>query len=296
MNQLRPLLVGTAAAVIVTAAAVVPAQATDGDPVGCTVQSTSPDTVSIGIEPQQVQFAVHTDCGDAPAVRWQLTSDQHPGSAASWLMLRNWDRPGGEKYTYLESPQGYVTIDPVTGGLHPGNAMAGEHPLSSSVFVDANGDGVPGFQTEPVTYGSTVFRLRRATTFGDSFRATPLPTSRPPGQSPLKALRQHRRTVHPALKTQRRQGIRFTGALLRANWDTDAYEPLDTWLTLQFQRSGSPDWEDVTQVRNDGTATVTVPARHTGTWRYHYAGDDISGSTNSAGVFVVVDVPPETTD
>jgi hypothetical protein len=45
----------------------------------------------------------------------------------------------------------------------------------------------------------------------------------------------------------------------------------------------------VKQVRDDGhIAKTTVAVKRTGTWRYHYDGDTISGASNSRGALVVV--------
>lgn len=260
-----PVAASLVAASLVATSRVVatPARADDGEPISCTIESTSPDSVSIGIVPQTVQFAVHTDCDGTYPVDWQMYSDQYVGSNASWLMMRNWDEPGAGKYTFVESPEGYFTIDPVHHGIHPGNAMAGEHPLYSSAFVDVDGNGYAGYESEPRTFGSTTFRLRRATTFGDSFAAS----------SPAA---EHHQMIH------------FTGSLQRADWDTGVYEDLGAWVTLQFQRSGSKHWRNVTRAWDDGVAHVIAEAKRSGTWRYHYDGDDISGSSDSESVFVDV--------
>jgi hypothetical protein len=262
MTHLRPLILGTVAALLVgPLLATVPAQAADGDPVTCTISHTAPDSVTIGLDPQQVQFVAHTDCDGTYPVDWQLFSDQYVGSNASWLMMRNWDKPGAEKYTYVESPEGYFTIDPVHHGVHPGNAMAGEHPLFWQAFADINGNAYPDWETEPISFATTSFRLLRATTFGNSFAATPT-------------------------RAHHQQLVEFTGSLRRADWDTAQYENLGAWVTLQFRRSGSERWKNITRVWDDGVANISAKAKRSGTWRYHYDGDGTSGASDSNPVFV----------
>src|SRR5436309_5413367 len=104
---MRLLLAGTAA-VTLSALLAAPAHAsTVPGPPTCTVTGTGPSTVVVGVTPVQAQFSVSTSCDLHHPVDWEVFSDQFRGSGASWLMLRNWDKPGGEKYSYVEDPHGY---------------------------------------------------------------------------------------------------------------------------------------------------------------------------------------------
>lgn len=260
----RPLtvLVSACAALALTTIAAQPAQAADA--VTCTITGTSPAVIIQGIAPQQVQFGVQTDCAGKHPVSWDLGSDIYPGSSgASWLLLRNYDHPGGEKFTVVEDPQGYFTVNFNGGGAFQGNGMTGAHPLNVRAFVDSNGDGLANGD-EPVTSYAGTFVAKRASTFGDSFAAAL--SGRP-----------------------RHQKIEFTGSLQRANWDSAQYEHLGAWVQLQFRPAGESRYRTVKRVRDDGTsATTSVRATRSGSWRYHYRGDDITGPSNSTSVTVVV--------
>jgi hypothetical protein len=264
----RPVLVtfaaGGALALSVLAAPVAHAapMAHAAAPVTCTITGTSPDVVTVGVGPQQVQFGVHTDCDGHYPVSWDLDSDIYPGSSgASWLLLRNYHHPSGEKFTHVENAQGFFTVDFTTPAVFSGNKMAGRHPLGADAFYDANGNGL---SDDPLSTFGGSFIAKRATTFGDSFSAGP--GVRRPGQR-----------------------ISITASLARANWDTAQNEPFGACLELQFRPAGSSRFRDVKPVEDDGTsATTTVRAETTGAWRYHYAGDDFSGAVDSPAVTVVV--------
>jgi hypothetical protein len=274
-NRMTKVIIGAGASVSLAALAtlVAPgAQAASGlatsrvnrqnTPVVCTIQNTSPAEVDLWVTPQRVTFDVATDCDQQYHVSWDLNSDIYPGSSgASWLLLRNYHLPNGEKFTHVEDRHGRFTVDFIGTDTFRGNKMAGVRPLSAFAFYDANHDGV---NQEPTDYSTSSFVAKRATTFGSSFNAAP---NRPkPGET-----------------------ITITGNLQRANWDTGAYDGYATTVTLQFQPAGSDAYTDVKQVTDDGTsATTTVQATQSGRWRYHYSGDGVSGASDSKSDKVVV--------
>jgi hypothetical protein len=259
----RPVLaaLGAGCALALSALALPAAHAAPADPVICTITGTSPDVVIVGAGPTQVRFGVNTDCDGHYPVSWAVNSDIYPGSSgASWLLLRNYTHQG-DKFTYVENAQGFFTVDFTKPGVFSGNAMAGPHPLWAQAFYDANGNGA---MEEPVSAYDGQFVAKRATTFGDSFKAGP--SLRRPGQR-----------------------ISITASLARANWDTGQNEPFAACVELQFRPAGASRYHDVKAVEGDGTsASTTVRVETTGSWRYHYAGDDISGAVNSPGAVVAV--------
>jgi hypothetical protein len=238
------------------------APAAQADDVICTITETSPAVATIGVTAQVVQFGVRTDCDGTYPVSWSLGSDIYPGSSGgSWLLLRNFHRPTGEKFTYAENAQGDFTRNFIGAGTFQGNTMAGPHPLSASAFYDADGDGLTNNGELTTSYLGS-FIAKRATTisgFGVS-----------------------------AVRRRARQTIHVTGSLQRANWDTGQYDGFAASVELQFRPDGGR-YHDVKAVSDDGTtATTKVKVHTTGSWRYHYAGDDISGSSYSPSKRVVV--------
>jgi hypothetical protein len=247
-----------------TARAAAGAGAAGGDdPVSCTIVDTSPDVVSLGVTAKQVTFDVGTDCDDDTPISWALSSDVFPGSNGnSWLSVCNYSRPvDGQNYTC--NPAGTTSFGVVGKSTFTGNAMARSHPLTAFAFNDADGDGrVDNGETSDLMQSS--FRLVRTTTFGSSFNASPEPRKR--GQT-----------------------LTITGQLQRANWDTGRYEKFGAYVTLQFRPTGAEDYRDVKRVWDNGvSATTTVRAATSGTWRYHYAGDAVHAASNSKGDAVTV--------
>jgi len=240
------------------------AHAADG--VVCTILDTLPHSVAVGVTPERVTFDVVTDCDADHDVSWALTSDIYQGSSgASWLMLRNYDYPYGEKFTFTEDPNGYYVLDPAhrSGpGTLRGNGWAGVRPLGAGAFYDANHDGIVQ-DGEPVSYRASSFTLKRATTFGDSFHV-----SYDAGKKHVKK-------------------IRVAGRLQRADWDTATLADLDATVTLQFRAAGAAGFVDVKPVTTvGGVAETTAKVTTSGTWRYHFDGDAVSGETASTGSFV----------
>jgi hypothetical protein len=262
-------LLGLGIAAALTVTGVANASAAEGVP--CTITGTSPQVMVLGPTAQPVQFGVQTECDGVRPVSWSLSSDIYPGSSgASWLLLRNYDYPYGEKFTYVEDPQGFFPVNVIGNGPFQGNAMAGPHPLNATAFHDADGDGVVDGD-EPVTTFSGSVVAKRASTFGDSFSVTA-------------------GSFSAALSGRRGpQRITVTGSLQRANWDSGQYDHLAAWVDLQFRPAGSSQYRTVKTVWDNGiSATTTVKATKTGSWRYHYAGDEISGAARSNAVTVVV--------
>ncbi len=108
------------------------------------------------------------------------------------------------------------------------------------------------------------FVLRRATAFGDSVSAYPQ-------------------------RQRRGQAIKITGNIKRANWDTGTYDTFGTYVMLQFRPEGAAEYQNVRLVWDKGDgATTYVTAERTGTWRYQFNGDSISGPSSSKDVFVLV--------
>jgi hypothetical protein len=237
------------------------------DPVTCTIIGTSPSTVVLGTTAQTVRFGVQTDCDGKYPVSWVLNSDIYPGSSgASWLLLRNYHYPYGEKFTHVEDPEGDFPVTFIGAGPFQGNQMVGVHPLQAAAFYDADADGVAD-STEPVSYVNGSFLAQRADTFGDSFQAVP-------------------RRRHGA------QLLDITGSLQLANWDTGQYEGRQAWVELQFRPAGSRHFRTVKRVWDDGAAaSTTVRATRTGAWRYHFRGDEGSGAATSVAVTIAVHRP-----
>ena len=262
---LRPFSI-LLSAVVGVAVTVMAGPTAHADSVTCTITGTSPEVIAAGIGPQRVQFGVRTDCDGKYPVSWNLSSDIYPGSTgASWLLLRNYDYPYGEKFSYVEDPQGYFTLNFVGTGRFQGNQVVGSHPLRARAFHDADADGVMDSDEIVTEYTGSV-RVKRHSTFGDSFTATG-PGRRGHGHGP----------------------VRFTASLQRANWDSGQYDNFAAWVQLQFRPAGANRYRPVKWVWDDGvSATTRVRPTRTGTWRYHYAGGDISGASNTQGITVVV--------
>jgi hypothetical protein len=225
------------------------------DTVTCAITGTSPAVVTLGVGPEEVVFGVQTDCDGAYPVSWSLRSDITVGSSgASWLLLRNYHFVGPQKFTYLENAEGRYKVN-------LGNSKAGVRPLSATAFYDADHSGnVNGGEVQTVR--SSSFIAKRATAVNDVAAST---TTAQAGES-----------------------VTITGSLQRANWDTEQYDGFAAPVELQFRPDGG-SFGTVTSVADDGTgAAANVEVTETGTWRYHYAGDDISGASDSEGVRVVV--------
>lgn len=260
---MRARLCLAALVVPVLALVATPVAHADDDPVSCTIVDTSPDIVSIGLTPKRVQFDVGTDCDDDYDVDWVMSSEIYPGSpGVSWLGVCNYARES-DHATFDCQHHGSAVINMVDGGGMVGNVHAGQHLLNAFAFVDVNDNNRNDFD-EPLANLKSSFRVLRATTFGSSFDASPEPRKR--GQS-----------------------MTLTGSIQRANWDTDAYEKFGAWVSLQFRPDGEDDYQDVKYVWDDGIkAKTTIKVTASGSWRYHYGGNDVSGPSNSKADYVSV--------
>ncbi|SNS01189.1 hypothetical protein SAMN06893096_101346 [Geodermatophilus pulveris] len=77
----------------------------------------------------------------------------------------------------------------------------------------------------------------------------------------------------------------MTGRLLIANWGTDVYGPIGGRpVDVQF-RTATGTYQTVKTVRTDrgGWVRTTVPARASGYWRLHYAGNSYAGRAVAPG-------------
>ncbi|BCK73442.1 hypothetical protein Srufu_073950 [Streptomyces libani subsp. rufus] len=85
--------------------------------------------------------------------------------------------------------------------------------------------------------------------------------------------------------------ITVTGALTRANWDTDTYAGYTQQsVQLQFRKTGASSYSTVKTVTSDGHGNLktTVKATADGTWRYTFAGTSTTPSVTSTGDFLDV--------
>jgi hypothetical protein len=244
----------------------VPAQAAppDDDPVACTIVDTSPDTIVLGTTSKKITFDVGTDCDDSVDVSWSVQAENYYGSAhVSWLAVCNYQRPA-DPAVFDCNAAGATRMNMVGTGDWTGNDMAGiTHPLYAYAFNDADGDNYAD-NGESADHYSGSFILKRQTTFGSSFNASPEPR-------------------------RRGQNMNITAQIQRANWDTGHYEKYGTYLSLQFRPEGSDDYSDVKTVWDNGaSATTTVKARRSGWWRYHYDGSATEAASDSKADYVKV--------
>ncbi|MEU8685872.1 calcium-binding protein [Streptomyces sp. NPDC048611] len=85
--------------------------------------------------------------------------------------------------------------------------------------------------------------------------------------------------------------VTVTGALKRANWDTDKYAGYTQQsVQLQFRKKGAAAYSTVKTVRSDsrGNLKATVKASADGSWRYAFAGTSTTSSVNSTSDFLDV--------
>ncbi|MFI6943270.1 hypothetical protein ACIBI4_28735 [Streptomyces sp. NPDC050418] len=85
--------------------------------------------------------------------------------------------------------------------------------------------------------------------------------------------------------------ITVTGLVQRANLDTDKYASYGgRKVTLQFKPAGSSTYTTVKKVyaNSSGALKTTVTATQTGTWRWVYYGNSVTGASTSSGDNVVV--------
>lgn len=233
----------------------------DGDdPVTCTIVDTSPDAIVLGVTPKNVTFDVGTDCDDDYPVDWIMQSELIPHSPGiSWLNVCNYARPTDHISC---GPAPRARIDVVHGTLQ-GNEAAGAHVLNVYAFYDANGNNEPDAD-EPLSTMQSSVQLKRATTWGSTFNASPEPR-------------------------RKGQKMNINGSIKYANWDTGQYQKFGTYVMLQFRPAGQDDYQDVKLVWDNGVdAKTTVKVTRTGTWRYHFDGDDTHGPSNSKGDTVKV--------
>ncbi|WP_420034432.1 calcium-binding protein [Streptomyces sp. cg28] len=80
--------------------------------------------------------------------------------------------------------------------------------------------------------------------------------------------------------------LTVTGALTRANWDTNVYAGYTAQrVALQFKKSGSSSYSTVKTVTTDskGKLKTTVKAASSGTWRWVFAGTGTTMAVTAGG-------------
>ncbi|MEU4036141.1 hypothetical protein [Streptomyces collinus] len=80
--------------------------------------------------------------------------------------------------------------------------------------------------------------------------------------------------------------LTVTGALTRADWNTNTYTGYAAQkVALQFRKSGASTYTTVKTVTTDsaGKLRTTTTANASGTWRWHFAGTGTTGSATAAG-------------
>ncbi|MER6083032.1 calcium-binding protein [Streptomyces sp. NPDC001833] len=80
--------------------------------------------------------------------------------------------------------------------------------------------------------------------------------------------------------------LTVTGALTRANWDTNVYAGYGSKsVALQFKKSGSSSYTTVKTVTTDssGKLRTTVTANASGTWRWKFAGASTTTGATAYG-------------
>lgn len=85
--------------------------------------------------------------------------------------------------------------------------------------------------------------------------------------------------------------LTVTGALTRANWDTDKYAGYTSQsVKLQYQKRGSTAWSTVKTIKSDsrGNLKTTVKATADGSFRYSFAGTSTTPAVNSGADYVDV--------
>ncbi|MBQ0847397.1 hypothetical protein ACFU9Y_28045 [Streptomyces sp. NPDC057621] len=110
-----------------------------------------------------------------------------------------------------------------------------------------------------------------------------------------KVLRNSRLTVNASPEPVKKgKTITVTGALTRANWETNKYAGYTQQsVKLQFKKKGSSTYTNVKTVKSGsgssaGKLKTTVTASVDGTFRYAFAGTSTTPAVNSAGDFVDV--------
>ncbi|GAB6899589.1 hypothetical protein [Kineosporia succinea] len=293
--RLRPLLIALGAASALSISLVAPASAqaadtpdtpkplskivksadravADGD---CTITGFSPSSVTVGVKPEAVQFAVSTDCDDsAHSVKWAVTGELYQNSHVGWF--------GACTYTYagpavLKCPDGRATLDLVGGKQFQGNTMAGEQAAYVYAFDDAdrnNRDDDTSYdcddnnQCTKTSSGrdniTGTLELLRATDFGSSFAAS-------------------------APSVTKGADLTLSGRLSRANWDTGTFDAWGTTAKLQFKAPDESAFRTVRTVPASGDSiSTTIDARRSGTFRLSFPGDGESAASVSNAVKVTV--------
>ncbi|MFD5815912.1 calcium-binding protein [Streptomyces sp. NPDC127038] len=80
--------------------------------------------------------------------------------------------------------------------------------------------------------------------------------------------------------------LTVTGALTRADWNTNAYVGFAAQkVALQFKKSGTSTYTTVKTVTTDsaGKLKTTTTANASGTWRWHFAGTGTTSSATASG-------------
>ncbi|WP_369244312.1 calcium-binding protein [Streptomyces sp. R41] len=80
--------------------------------------------------------------------------------------------------------------------------------------------------------------------------------------------------------------LTVSGALTRANWDTNVYAGYGSQkVALQFKKSGSSTYSTVKNVTTDsgGKLKTTVTASYSGTWRWKFAGTGTTSGATASG-------------
>ena len=230
-------------------------------PPRCAITDVGPREIVIGQRgSKSVRFEPVTNCPSAEDLNWYLTIRKGP-QPYGFVLLANFWQPPSSRYRY--DPEGIADVSPP-------NAYAGRNEIHVQGFYGEE-TGVPG----DYLYLSSTVVLKRATTFeghpdpGNLFNAEP--------------------------ETPARGGtLTFTGRLSRVNWDAGEFEPQDepfaATVVLQFRPDGATAYRNVKLVRTaaDGSVTTTEPARQSGTWRFRYLGDAVSGASKSREDYVAV--------
>ncbi|MFD4828692.1 calcium-binding protein [Streptomyces uncialis] len=108
----------------------------------------------------------------------------------------------------------------------------------------------------------------------------------------VKVLRAAKLTANAAPEPIKKgKTLTVTGALTRANWDTEKYAGYTSQpVKLQYQKRGSSAWSTVKTVKSDGRGNLktTVKATADGSFRYSFAGTSTTPAVNSGADYVDV--------
>jgi hypothetical protein len=205
---------------------------------GCTITGISPSTVTVGLSDVEMTWAPLT------------TGCSFKGWSAKFPV--EWNDRGSNGSVFIT---GYTATAPIDLDFLS-NGMAGK--LSVLVVV-SDAEAGP-------TQADVTLHLKRRTTWGSTFNASPEPVTKG-------------------------ANITIKGTLGRANWNTMKYQGYagrKVWV--QFRPAGSSTFSTVKKVTTGtgGKVSTTVKATEDGAWRLYYAGNSTSGV--SASTVDAVDV------